>query len=685
MIRIRPWVWLLPGVLLALPLVLQAKSSPEAAVSRLTVGGPRDLAPYAYWDRSGVYTGFSVDMVRAAGERAGIDSVLFFPGSQDQNLKQLSNGEIDCVQFVRYTPALARNFEFAVIYLDSPSVIFVPSDTYNLATKEDLEGKRVAVQPEDPVWPTLRAQRRVYLVSVNKPAEAFDLLRDKRVDAYIGERLTALHYLGARGWQDQFKIVGAEVARSRFGMLVRQGDREKAHLLSRAFQTLERTGERDRVFYQWFGEGFHPQPFMSRQTLRWVMIFVGSSLLVAMIVLGWNLLLQRELELKAVAVEKAELSRKVAEEKSRFEATVQSMTEGLMLVEPAGAIVYVNAPGAQYLGRRIEDLLHHPLNVLQEHLLTKVKEPDLLARRLELIEANPTRPAVVEYTVTTTKRQDIRLKFFPVRDRRGEFAGRGILIEDVTHEREVDRLKSEFVSIASHELRTPMTSILGFSEIMLTKSLPPEMVKRYLTQIHGEAERLTRILNDMLDLSYLESGEGVLEKKPVAIVELVNEVVENFRAQIKDRRELRVQIDGASSVLMADRDKVSQVLWNLLSNADKYSFPGRKVLVDVVERRAPEPEWRFTAEELSALLPGVELAVTDFGEGIQEDQLSLIFLPFYRVETAVHTIRGTGLGLAIVKRIVEAHGGRVWARSELGKQTVFSVLLPLPKSAPGEG
>lgn len=674
--RLWPWICLLLGA----PLLLHAETAGPTA-SRLTVGGPIDLAPYAYWDRTGVYTGFSVDMVRAAGERAGIDSVLFFPGSQDQNLKLLASGEIDCVQFVRYTPALARDFDFSAFYLESPSVIFVSGDTYDLATKEDLEGRRVAIQKEDPFLPTLRGQRRVYLITVDKPSEGFELLKDKRVDAYIGERLTALHYLGARGWQDQFKIVGAEVSRSRFGMLIRQGDQAAARKLSQAFRTLEKSGERDRIFYQWFGEGFHPQPFMSKQTLRWVMIFVGSSLLVAMIVLGWNLLLQRELELKAVAVEKAELNRKIAEEKNRFEATVQSMTEGLMLVEPKGNIVYVNAPGAQYLGRRIEDLLHHPLLVLQEYLLSKVKGPEVLARRWELIESNPTRPAMVEYTVTTTKRQDIRLKYFPVRDRHGEFAGRGILIEDVTHEREVDRLKSEFVSIASHELRTPMTSILGFSEIMLTKSLPPEMIKRYLTQIHNEAERLTRILNDMLDLSYLESGEGVLEKKPVAIMELVNEVVENFRAQIKDRRELRVQVLDGPATLLADRDKISQVLWNLLSNADKYSYPGRKVLVDVIGRREADQEWRFTSEELSSLLPGVEISITDFGDGIQEDQLSLIFLPFYRVETAVHTIRGTGLGLAIVKRIVEAHGGRVWARSELGKQTVFSVLLPLPKSA----
>ncbi|MCK5217994.1 PAS domain-containing sensor histidine kinase, partial [bacterium] len=350
------------------------------------------------------------------------------------------------------------------------------------------------------------------------------------------------------------------------------------------------------------------------------------------------------------------------------------------LVDPQGKIAYLNAHGAQYLGRRVNDLLNHPLSVVNDYILDKVEEPEILRRKLEHAELNPTRPSVLEYTMTATKRQDIRLKFFPVRDLSGNYAGRGIILEDITHERAVERLKSEFVSIASHELRTPMTSILGFSELMLLKTLPVDVVKRYTTQIHSEAERLTRILNDMLDISYLESGEGILEKRQIRIVDLVNEVVENFRAQLKNRRDLQVRISGVSQIVMADQDKITQVLWNLLSNADKYSANGREVLIDVIERRQADPEWGINTEELDMILPAVELKVTDFGQGIPHDQLSMIFIPFHRVETEVHTIRGTGLGLAIVKRIVEAHGGRVWASSEPGKQTVFSVLLPIERT-----
>jgi len=404
-----------------------------------------------------------------------------------------------------------------------------------------------------------------------------------------------------------------------------------------------------------------------------------------MIVLGWNLLLQRELELKAIAIEKATLDRKISEEKSRFEATVQSMTEGLMLIDLDGHIAYVNAPGAQYLNRRVEDLLGRSLTSLKEHLFAQVKNRQQLERKLELAEANPMRPVVIEYAIITTRRQDIRLKLFPVRDRQGEFAGRGFLIEDLTHEREVERIKSEFVSIASHELRTPMTSLLGFSELMLTQELPRDLMRRYTEQIHSEAERLTRILNDMLDISYLESGEGVLERKAIAIDELIKDVVEAFRAQVKERRDICILLRKAPGTIWADRDKLSQVMWNLLSNADKYSPPGKEVMIEVAGCSDLNSEWDLSPEEANLLLPGVEIKVTDFGQGIPADQLTLIFLPFHRVETAVHTIRGTGLGLAIVKRIVEAHGGRVWVQSQIGQKTVFTVVLPIRRLEATQG
>ncbi len=669
---------LLIGVILGLaPLQAAGQTTPSRHdLQRLTVAGPANQPPYAFMSPGGVYTGFSVDMLREAGEAMHVHHVLFYPGSLDQSLEALQNKEVEAVHFVPYSPALARKFYFAAFYFESTSVVFAARDRYDIADLADLKGKKIAVLQDDPAFKKLQQSGEYLMMPVATPEKGFTMVITNKADAYVGERLTGLYYLGKTNLHQQFKILNREVSRMRYGVLINKNREDLKTFFNQAFTVLEKSGRRQRVLQRWFGEEVNTQRIYMRPIIRWVMIFIGAALMVSVIVLGWNLLLQRELELKAIAMEKVNLDRKIAEEKIRFEAIVQSMTEGLMLVDPKGMVAYVNSPGPHYFGRRMEDLINQPLSILYDFLLSKVRHGTTLKKQLHLAEKHPTKPQVIEYTITQSKRLDIRMKYFPVRNRKGHFYGRGILIEDVTHERELDRLKSEFVSIASHELRTPMTSILGFSEIMLTKQLPSDLTLRYTSQIHSEAERLTRILNDMLDLSYLESGENGLEKTRVNIVDLTKEVLENFKAQLKNRREILLETDAGEIMLSLDRDKLTQVLWNLLSNADKYSPEGKPVRI-VITAAAGLQEHQAQDERTGVEQQGVLVRVTDYGQGIPKDQLSMIFIPFYRVETAVHTIRGTGLGLAIVKRIVEAHGGKVWAESIPGQQTTFTMYFPI--------
>ncbi|NTV51728.1 MAG: transporter substrate-binding domain-containing protein [Candidatus Firestonebacteria bacterium] len=649
----------------------------EETPARLRVGGSDAFAPYAFLDTNGTYTGFSVDLLQALGQNLGIESVLFYPATADENWRALAENRLDCLQGIRESLELTGHYLWIGPYLETVSRIFVLAGRFDISRVQDLDGRHVVVLKDDAAREILSRRPRVKVSAVDSPEQGVALLQSGRADAFVGERLTTLRYLSERRLQTRLKMVGPDVARARFGLVVRSERAELGRNLALGLKALERSGERNRLFRQWFGEDVLPQIPLSRRVIRWVFVFVGGSLLVAMIVLGWNLLLQRELELKAVVIEKSRLNQTIAEEKKRFEAVVQSMTEGLMLVDPQGRIAYVNARGALYLGGQDPVWLGKPLSALRDYLLGVVQDPELFRARFEHAESQPGRPALLEYQIVTTRRTDMHLKIFPVRDPGGEFAGRGVLIEDMTHEREIDRIKSEFVSVASHELRTPMTSILGFSEIMLTQALPEDLSRRYTEQIHKEAGRLTRVLNDMLDLNYLESGEGRLAKQPLSLSALVQEVVAAFHAQGKQQREIVVAQSAPVETITGDRDKLAQVLWNLLSNADKYSPPEQTVRIELAQHAVLSPAWGLSAEEAEGLVPAVEMRVVNFGPGIPTDQLIPIFSPFHRVETAVHTIRGTGLGLAIVKRIVEAHGGRVWAQSEMGKQTVFTVLLPV--------
>ena len=230
--------------------------------------------------------------------------------------------------------------------------------------------------------------------------------------------------------------------------------------------------------------------------------------------------------------------------------------------------------------------------------------------------------------------------------------------------RELDRAKSEFVSIVSHELRTPLTSIQGFSELLLTRRSSAEGARRFLALIHREAERLGRIVADLLDLSRIESGrQSALGTAPLALGPLIDLNVELFRCHSAAHTIERDLPDTLPPVL-ADQDALDRVLKNLLSNAIKYSPGGGPVRV-----------WA----RASAAEPGrVELGVEDRGVGIPWAALPRIFEPYARVPhpDTVH-VRGLGLGLALVKSLVEAQDGRIRVESESGVGSRFIVSLPI--------
>jgi signal transduction histidine kinase len=237
--------------------------------------------------------------------------------------------------------------------------------------------------------------------------------------------------------------------------------------------------------------------------------------------------------------------------------------------------------------------------------------------------------------------------------------------EATTRLRELDRAKTEFLSVVSHELRTPLTALQGFSELLLRSALPPEKAHRCLVYLHTEACALGRIVAELLDLSRIETGRP-LELRPARIDldALMERNIELFAAEHRQHR-FRWTPCAPGTALRADPDALDRIMKNLLSNAVKYSPRGGAVCVSA----SPAPDH-----------PGmVEVAVEDDGVGIPAEQLPRIFERYVRVphpETAA--ARGLGLGLSLVKALAEAHGGRVDVESLPGKGSRFRVLLPGP-------
>lgn len=230
---------------------------------------------------------------------------------------------------------------------------------------------------------------------------------------------------------------------------------------------------------------------------------------------------------------------------------------------------------------------------------------------------------------------------------------------------EANRLKSEFISVISHELRSPLTYVYGFSEILANREVSVEQVKHVASSIHRESELMLRMVEELLDLSSIEQGKYPITPEPVDLAVQVARTVE--RAQPTATNHTLVAESPPNLVVMADPNRLQQVILNLVNNAVRYSPNGGTITV------------RALMDESTGTRPTVaRVEVQDQGVGIPPHELQRIFERFHRVDNELKKkVRGSGLGLSICQAIVEGHGGRIWVESEVGVGSTFKFTLPL--------
>ena len=239
-----------------------------------------------------------------------------------------------------------------------------------------------------------------------------------------------------------------------------------------------------------------------------------------------------------------------------------------------------------------------------------------------------------------------------------------LVANDQTHPRPAEEWE-EFVANVSHELRTPLSLIKGYTETLLDGAKDnPEVTTKFLQTIHRNSERLQFLIEDLLTISQLESGRLRMNLQNVQLRSLVEKTLEDLKPQAKSRS-VALKNEVPEMIAHADADRLHQVLGNLIGNAIKYGRTEGTVIV-----RAREANGQ------------IELCVQDDGPGIPAEALERVFERFYRIDKARSREQGgTGLGLSIVKHIVQSHGGKVWARSELGKGAAFYFTLPAKAAA----
>jgi two-component system phosphate regulon sensor histidine kinase PhoR len=324
-----------------------------------------------------------------------------------------------------------------------------------------------------------------------------------------------------------------------------------------------------------------------------------------------------------------------------------AMDEGIVLLAETGEVQYANPAAARLVGRIATDISSPRTDVPRDLYIPPVLRA--LTRQAE--EAGTVREREIELG---SPPRTVLASGFPV----GSEGLALLVLRDVTEARRVDAIRRDFVAAASHELKTPVASIQAAAET-LEHALDedPTAARRFAGNLLRDAERLSRIVRDLLDLSRLESERGTVE--PLRLDRLVQEEVDRIAERTREAS-LTLQIEASPVVVQGSRKDLALLLSNLLDNAVRYTRAGGTIRVEV-----------------SSSNGSAKLSVSDTGIGIPNRELPRIFERFYRVDRArSRETGGTGLGLAIVKHVAEQHGGRVDARSELGRGTTFTVTIP---------
>jgi PAS domain S-box-containing protein len=355
----------------------------------------------------------------------------------------------------------------------------------------------------------------------------------------------------------------------------------------------------------------------------------------------------------AIAIENASLFETVNREKLKVETILKCMADGVVVTDTEGIIVLANRATGKLLNIKENEILNIHFDELFgnrckfEHIHEAI-ENNQVRYKTEITIPDEREPVYLQVVATEMKMTGERRE------------GMVILIQNITEMKRIDRMKTEFVSMVSHELKTPLTSIQGFAELMKARDFQKDRRDRYMDIILKDSSRLMRLINNILDVSKLESGQVTFKPEPVSLQEFIPDILASFEGQVKNHV-ITHEIPNDVPILSLDRDMFNNVITNLVSNAVKYSPDGGNITVTAKKN-----------EE------NVIINIQDEGAGIPPDKLKKVFDKFYRVDSSLtRETWGTGLGLATVKYIVEAFGGKIWVESEQGKGSNFIFTLPL--------
>ena len=657
----------------------QSTDEPRPFPPRLVVGSELDYPPFALVKANNEADGFTVELWNAVAREAGLDSTIHV-GPFHSILQGFKSGDVDVMINLAQSAQRASFCSFAVPHVTMYGAIFVRRGDSRIRSEADLPGKTLIVLNRDlPHDYAISRGWTNHLILVDDTATGLEMLAAGKSDAMLIGKLVGLNTLREKGIQSVHPVGERLNFQQKFAFAVMRNRPGSADLLARINEGLtlvKANGTYDALYEKWFGV-LEPREFTWKQALKYLVPVLVVALLATPAYAT-----ERRIRLR--------LNRAV----SLLNATLESTADGIIAVDEQGSITMANRRlqllGLLPVGERVTEGLTG--RDFFEALLGRIPAPEGFRATLKRVGqagdsasfdmvrlddgrsfevvSNPQeidqarRGRVWSFRDVTRREQATeRIRQFSQELEQKVLERTSQLQETSRSLERAVRSRDSFMAAMSHELRTPLHGILGLSELLLDHTFGPlgEKQEKSLRRIRESGEHLLELINDILDLTRIQNAGVTLELGDCDLRETCEAAIRLVDGAAKEKaQQVSLTLPESRPRLLADDRRLKQVLVNLLGNAVKFTARGGSIGLEV----------KPAGHE-------VRLEVWDTGKGIPPELMGRLFQPFVQLDERLsreHT--GSGLGLALVRQLVEAHGGRVELRSEVGKGSRFIIALP---------
>lgn len=629
----------------------------------LVVGGDYDYPPHSYITADSSTTGYDIAVLEEIKKHTDL-SFSYKLSPWDSALVYLKKGDVDILTGIIYSEEREAQYDFTVPIHTEYYAIFTREE-FDISELEDLTGRRAALLKGD--------------ISVEKLIKPLGLLKNAEYVNSLPEAITSVEYkkadyviapysLGKRTMEDHHLenvvVKGPRLLPSLYCLAVKKGNISLLVRLNHGISELKQSGELEKIEDEWFR--FSRKREKLKKTLRWVGIIGGLVLLLLVLLYAWFRSLKQQVKIK---------TRQILQTERKYRNLFNFNKDGLILFDLHGVIVDANPEACKMYGYKHEEMMgmdgKHLVaksyrHLFDEFLSCTTRGNEFIAESYELRKDGSTFPS----SVKALKIDNDHRLFVVVRDMSEKKKAEEELIDASKKAEKAYEYKSNFLSHVSHEVRTPLNAIIGYSRLLNNSDLD-ERQKSYSKKLMSAAEFLVSFISDTLDLSKLETGKVELERIPFSL-DANLQYVNNILSVLARQKGLDWKITVESHVhneVFGDPMRLRQILLNLGNNAIKYTREGKIALyvtqVDSYAHREKQVGvYRFE--------------ISDTGSGIPEEQAGIIFEPFNQAgNSTARRFGGTGLGLSICRDLVNLMGGSIELTSKPGKGSTFSFTIPL--------